>query len=58
MKKKLKKLIHKYISIPKYEKELRNKDEEIGELKRDKDFLQAQVYKYKNKVIKMKRKED
>ena len=58
MKKKIKKLIHKYISIPRYEKELREKDEEIAELKKDKEYLQAQMYKYKNKVIEMKRKED
>ena len=50
MKKKIKKLIHKYISIPKYEKELRLKDEEIDRLKQEKEYLQGQVYKYKNKV--------
>lgn len=51
MKKKIKKLIHKYISIPKYEKELREKDEEIAELKRAYDFVYAQMHKYKEKLI-------
>ena len=58
MKKKLKKFIHKYISIPKYEKELREKDNEIAELKGAYNFVYAQMHKYKNKVIEMKMKEE
>ena len=50
MKKKIKKLIHKYISIPKYEKEINILKSKIRELEHQRDYLQDNVYKYKNKV--------
>ena len=52
MKKKIKKLIHNYISIPKYEKELREKDEKIAELKGAYDFVYKQMHRYKDKLVK------
>lgn len=52
MKKKLKKLIHKYISIPKYEKELRKKDEEIANFKGAYDYVYKLMHIYKNKIDK------
>lgn len=52
MKKKIKKLIHKYISIPKYEKELREKDKEIANLKGAYDYVYKLMHKYKDKVVK------
>lgn len=52
MKKKIKKLIHKYISIPKYEKELREKDKQIADLKGAYDFINKLMHKYKDKLVK------
>ena len=47
MKKKIKKLIHKYISIPKYEKELLKKDKQIADLKGAYDY----VYKLMHYIV-------
>lgn len=50
MNKKIKKFIHKYISIPKYEKEINILKAEKRELEHQRDYLQANMYKYKHKV--------
>lgn len=52
MKKKIKKLIHKYISIPKYEKELLKKDKEIANFKGAYDYVYKLMHMYKDKVVK------
>lgn len=50
MKKKIKRLIHKFFSIPRYEKELNKLKTKIRELEYQRDYLQTNMYKYKNKV--------
>lgn len=45
--------IQKTFVIPSYEKLMNEQQEEIDKLNMEKNFLQSQMYKYKNKVVKM-----
>ncbi len=56
LQKKIKKVIHKYVSIPKYERELREKDAEIAELSMHMHFFQQNAYKYRERLAAIKRK--
>ena len=57
IKKRIRKAIHKYFSIPKYEKELKEKDGEIAELEMHVNYFKQNAYKYRNKLAKIKNDE-
>lgn len=58
IKKKIIKLYHKCITIPKYEKRIKNLAKTLEETNTTLDFTIKQMAKYKDKCIKLKRELD
>ena len=58
IRKKIIKLYHKCITIPKYEKRIKNLAQTLDETNATLDFTIQQMAKYKDKCIKLKRELD
>lgn len=56
--KKIIKLYHKCVTIPKYEKQIKNLSETLEETNIELEFTTQQMSKYKDKCIKLKRELD